>query len=358
MVLLPTDTTIPLSIEVEGLRSLTWFGATVTCDSEECPPGGGWRGEQASGPDMYFDAGTYSYVEATAHDASLRGGGAFRAIAIGGPLSLSVDGLLRLPGVTSAGSCDSCLGAPGSTLEATGNLTLSGMHINERGELNAVMAGNAQAIRLDETFVDPKILGGAAAVVGAMSVVGVALKALLGFLFTRRRNDVQEESPNRSAIYSAVVGHPGAGFRELTRITGLAVGTVRHHLTILIRQGRIIERAHGNGNAYFATNQELELPWQAVATLRDPHLRTLSLWILGHPEANQTTILRAMGTTGWPRGSTQNRLQRLVDEGLVEATRKGRTKHYRSAGALRPESTNVVVDLLPATSPSSPVGDS
>lgn len=134
--------------------------------------------------------------------------------------------------------------------------------------------------------------------------------------------------PRRARILAYVEGSPGTTFRELCRATGIGASSLRHHLNVLLRAGRIVERNHGVTLRYFENHGKYDDTWREVAVLRDDHLRELHRWLCRNPEVPQKSVLAAMERRGWSRTSAQHRLKRLVEEGLVAERPRGRLKFY------------------------------
>ncbi|HUR63889.1 MAG TPA: winged helix-turn-helix transcriptional regulator [Candidatus Thermoplasmatota archaeon] len=181
-----------------------------------------------------------------------------------------------------------------------------------------------QATALNPLLPDKGVLG-----VTAAASPAVAVKVLLG-LFTKLKGDPLEH-PRRRSIYEYIQAHPGANFREIARGVGSATGTTRHHLTVLKRNGAVMERAHGATTRFFENHGKFEATWPSVVLLREEPLRQLHDWLAMHPGAAQKEVLEAMAQAGWSRSTTQHRLQRLVAGGAVELRPQGRLKMYRTS---------------------------
>ena len=136
------------------------------------------------------------------------------------------------------------------------------------------------------------------------------------------------EHPRRTRIFAYIQSHPGATFREVARATAVAMGTARHHLSVLKRRGAIMERGHRGTTRFFENHGKFEVSWPFVVLLREAPLRRLHDWLAAHPGAPQKEVLEAMEGIGWSRSTTQHRLQRLVDGGVLELRPQGRLKVY------------------------------
>src|SRR5687767_6611970 len=134
-------------------------------------------------------------------------------------------------------------------------------------------------------------------------------------------------NPRRRLLRNMVRRDPGVNFRELARRSRLALGTTRHHLSVLCAAGILVERPHGATVRFFDAAHQTE-SWVEVVLRRDPSLRLLLDWLHGNPNATQLDILDAMGRHGWPRSSAQHRLKRLVDAGMVHVRKARVCKIY------------------------------
>ncbi|MHB1262216.1 MAG: winged helix-turn-helix transcriptional regulator [Thermoplasmatota archaeon] len=134
--------------------------------------------------------------------------------------------------------------------------------------------------------------------------------------------------PRRLNLLAFVQGNPGASFREIARRTGIAPGTARHHLTVLVRSGLILERSQGNTQRFFAGDAQHEDSWNTVALLRDSALACLLGWLAANPGAPQRQVIEAMQGNGWSRSTTQHRLKRLAIGGAASVKMQGRLRLY------------------------------
>ena len=172
--------------------------------------------------------------------------------------------------------------------------------------------------------------------------VGASLPVLAP-LFTRMSLDQALEHPRRRRIFDYVRHHPGANFREVGRNTGIAAGTVRHHLNVLARSGIIVEHQHASTVRLFENIDAFRDCWADQVILREPALAELYEWLHANPASPQRGALDAMRERGWSRSTTQHRLGRLVDAGLVGIKLQGRLKLYTAADRRRPPGPAVSV---------------
>jgi DNA-binding transcriptional ArsR family regulator len=257
-----------------------------------------------------------------------------RMVLVGGPdIDLLIDGWLRMP-KASGGACASCI-AEGSTLQTTGSISLAHLRSTENGRLSGLLGGDLQSARADEAAVDPSaILGNIpAAVVVTAAAVGIVLlvKVLFGALFTRMTGEEALEHPNRKKLVEQIAKDPGINFRALVRVSGIAAGTTRHHLTILVRSGVVTEQGFGVTRRFFVGRVGGD--WEHQVLLREPGLRHLHDWVSANSGVTQMQALDAMAQAGWSRSTTQHRLQRLCEGGALEARWQGRYKRYWAKGS-------------------------
>lgn len=145
-------------------------------------------------------------------------------------------------------------------------------------------------------------------------------------LFTRMTADRALEHPNRRKLFEQIVRDPGINFRGLVRASGIAAGTARHHLTILVRAGLVTEQGLGSTRRFFAGSPSGD--WEHKVLLREPGLRQLYDWVAANQGATQLRVLDAMAGAGWSRSTTQHRLQRLGKSGALQVRWQGRYKRY------------------------------
>ncbi len=150
----------------------------------------------------------------------------------------------------------------------------------------------------------------------------------LSSVYVTMANDVILDQPKRRRLLDYIKRFPGTTFREVVRATGFASGTTRHHLNVLKRHGLVAEYPHKKTLRLFQPSADLESTWQTVVLMRDPHLHRLLMWLDDNPGRPQKGIIEAASDWGWSRSTTQHRLGRLVDEGLVECREFGQSKRY------------------------------
>lgn len=327
------------------IEELAWFGYEATC-TPSC--GDSTRiGRSASAAGVSTDAhstswGRVTYERAQGVSLGFRGNSALIGPAVA---ALQLDGFARLPGAQVEGST---LGKAEETLRLEGNFLIENLVVVG----DSRMAGDARfvggAASLDETYVDPESIFGPKAAVAATGISILTLLAAVKFLaplFTRIPPEKALEHERRKLLADYIKEHPGATFRELLRETEIPAGTARHHLTILRRSGVTMERRHHSTLRFFENHGKFDETWVTVAVLREPEMERLHTWIKDNPGAAQMDILDAMMADGWTRSTTQHRIKRLENEGLVTAKPQGRLKLYEAHDTPQPREVDPWVGL-------------
>lgn len=128
---------------------------------------------------------------------------------------------------------------------------------------------------------------------------------------------------NRQRILDALQDCPGLCFRALLRATGLAAGTLRHHVATMERHGRIRTVLHGRRVLHFTAAAP-----PTPERIRDAFLLELGEgWravydhVANYPGRRQGAIMDAFSDAS--RSTVQNRLRRLVELGFLQERRVG-----------------------------------
>jgi predicted transcriptional regulator len=209
-----------------------------------------------------------------------------------------------------------------------GNATLANIRDLGDGRMHADLDASSGTVRLDE---GPLLtLGTAAAVIAAGTAAVWGLAILIKFLAALFSRQLEHPLTHRRRVllYGTVVSNPGATMNELAGKTGLGRGVAQHHLNILAKAGLIVKRQHNSRLCYFENHGRYDASWRERIAFREPELEALYEWVRGHPGALQMQTLDAMEEKGWSRSTTQHRLGRLEEYGMVIARKQGRTKRY------------------------------
>jgi predicted transcriptional regulator len=320
-----------MMMRAEGIRDLSWYNATVGCQSAACPEGGGaWESHDVNG---MASAEWRSYISLAVPDGTLDGMGDLWGAVVGGhALHVETDGALRFPEARLQGTCGSqaCPDPQGKTLLLSGNVTLDGLSASAPNRLRAAMSGSSSAT-FDETpgwsLTVPQEVGVGLAIVGAAALV----KTLLGLFSHPLTPERALDHPRRRKLYAAVCRHPGSTYRFLMEAAHLSDGVTRHHLKALARAGLIVARGHGQAVHYFENHGRYDHTWKPVTALRDPALRQLYDWMAAHPGSQQKDVVEQARLHGRCSPATaRKRLLRLEAWGLVATEQKGRRRYYRA----------------------------
>jgi len=135
-------------------------------------------------------------------------------------------------------------------------------------------------------------------------------------------------------VYEHLLLLPGDHFRSIVRSLGIGVGTARHHLQIMVRDGLVYERkADGRSRYYVAGNPEQLAKNDLFGKhwgFRDLRLRIWSA-LNRSGESTATRIASALGIT---RQLAAYHLRRLEQKGLVSSQNR-RYRVTKSSAAER-----------------------
>ncbi len=299
-------------------------------DCIRCLHGGSTEVTHAEGlqPDDRVTVTKYRFARLSGHDLAVSITGNARAIAVeGSPWNLSAEGHIRLPLAHGPVCPDACFDAGGRSIMIQGamrfvNLSTSG---DRPSSLQADMAGTWLSVRTDETEAWATASD---TVVATATLVGLALLVKFAGFVLRVMGRDPLRHPKRASVAEYIREHPGATFRELLRGTGIASGTVRHHVAVLRQHGVIEEYRHLETLRYFERGSSESARWKDIVHLREPELARLHEWLTGVGPSFQKDILAASAAWGWSRSTTQHRLKRLVAGGLISVTDQGRLRRY------------------------------
>lgn len=158
-----------------------------------------------------------------------------------------------------------------------------------------------------------------ALLVGALYWLWPLVKAGGLSLFTRQVASTLHEHPHRARILDAVTANPGIHHNELVRLTDLGNGTVSHHISTLLRHGRLRRVAHGGYTSYFLAGTT---PSPEATTVKSDGARRILEAIRARPGSSNLEVAQA---TGLDPGTVHYHVDRLAKAGLVQAVRSGRS---------------------------------
>lgn len=136
----------------------------------------------------------------------------------------------------------------------------------------------------------------------------------------------------RAAIVLLLHAHPGLCFRQLVRETGVASGTLAHHLNVLRRCGQVWSMPLGPRILHFSAPKPD--PPIMRRMLVDHVLPDLDRGLLAHLRnvgaSSQVTLLDSPLAAPFPRSCVQHHLYRLRDQGFIREIRHGRFVSYEA----------------------------
>lgn len=80
-----------------------------------------------------------------------------------------------------------------------------------------------------------------------------------------------DQSPAREKLLRIISENPGIHFREIQRISGMAVGQTEYHLYQLERSDKVVIREDGKNRRYFLTDQGSQNEKKIVLCLRNEY---------------------------------------------------------------------------------------
>jgi DNA-binding transcriptional ArsR family regulator len=148
-------------------------------------------------------------------------------------------------------------------------------------------------------------------------------------LFSRLRTDRLLEHPQRARLADLVAAEPGIHFQELGRRSGLANGTLTHHLQKLVDGGHVVAHKSGRYTCYFPRAAS---PGQraAAGTTKSEGARAILAAIQARPGATMQEIALSCGLQA---STVTYHVQRLSDAGLVTANRDGKYQRLVAVAA-------------------------
>lgn len=322
-----------LSVQAFGVRLLETHGVRFSCDEFDagaCPSGQDVETSSFGTSDIGGTLTTRKFHEFAFSEGTLYANLTRAFIATGSNgFDLNVEGSTKLPLANAQGCPVQC--PKNQTLKLVGFVTLSNLTREDNGAISARLITGEATFSLDEIAVGSwngrsLPIAAAAATAGALAL----LKWLVAPLFTRLSKEQALEHPRRKQIFDYIQHNPGANFREIARNTGIAAGTVRHHLNVMTRSDIVVEHQHGSTVRLFENlgRFQSDANWADHVLLREPPLGQLYAWLKANPGAPQKAVLEGMEPQGWSRSTTQHRLARLVDGGLATIRLQGRLKIY------------------------------
>lgn len=140
-----------------------------------------------------------------------------------------------------------------------------------------------------------------------------------------RHRDHELSLESRKQIFEHVQANPGIHFSKVKDELGMETGLLQYHLRKL-EEYNIIESKDHQGRRRLFVARELEPEEQSIlAPLRYETTRKILLYLLEHGAARNRDIAETVGidpsTVTW-------HVSNLLDEGVIETIKDGRTTRY------------------------------
>ncbi|MFA5943824.1 MAG: hypothetical protein WC876_05085 [Candidatus Thermoplasmatota archaeon] len=132
------------------------------------------------------------------------------------------------------------------------------------------------------------------------------------------------DHPTRERLRTAIAAQPGIHLRELHRVTGLAAGTLRHHLQVLEREGIVLASPAGGYKCYTLARGTARGLAAAAPALKTAAARRI---LEGVVRSGVLTMGEVAVFAGLGPSTANHHVQRLHDAGLVTRQRSGRSIH-------------------------------
>jgi predicted transcriptional regulator len=130
------------------------------------------------------------------------------------------------------------------------------------------------------------------------------------------------ELETRKKIFLVIRKFAGSHFREIQRKSGLAVGSVRHHLHALVKSGLVREIKQDGNLVYFPREFKSE-DAVLLSLLRQESIRKILIYILTHDNCNHEQIVKAVNlspsTVTWHLHKLHN---------IISSKKQGRKTFY------------------------------
>ena len=172
---------------------------------------------------------------------------------------------------------------------------------------------------------------------------------VLGFRRVRPGNVL--EHPLRRRLHSAIGAEPGLDLAGCAAATGANRETLRYHLALLVCCGKVVEETRSGSVRYFLHDPALTPVHRALLhALRNESLAPMLAAVREAPGISRSELAARLGVAG---PSVTRQVQRLIEDGLVESERCGRSTCYR----LTPECASALGPALAAGVDSVPAPD-
>lgn len=154
--------------------------------------------------------------------------------------------------------------------------------------------------------------------------------AFVKFLLPLRFREISSrnvlEQDARARIYDTIRENPGIHLRGISRKVGIGMGTVRYHVTMLLRTHKITDQKESGSTHFFENSGKYSRQEQLVHHhLRNPTTQKLIREIRENPDAGRNHLAQVAGISG---SSVTWYIRRLESDGIVRSVKSGRTVTY------------------------------
>lgn len=146
----------------------------------------------------------------------------------------------------------------------------------------------------------------------------------LGHKRISNRNVLENET--RNVVYTCILENPGASMRFISQTLGMNIGTLRYHVGVLCRMGKVIaEQNSGRMRHYADADTCSDLEMKLAGYLNEhPKNQMLSL-VLQYPGITRKDIASRLIMSG---PNITWHMKSLIREGVVRSEKNGRHTRY------------------------------
>lgn len=134
------------------------------------------------------------------------------------------------------------------------------------------------------------------------------------------------DNENRNAVYTCILENPGASMRFVSQTLGMNIGTLRYHVGVLCRMGKVTAEQNSGGMRHYAdvgTCSDLEKVLTGCLN-EHPKIRIINL-VLQHPGIARKDIASRLIMSG---PNVTWHMRSLTREGIVKSEKDGRNVRY------------------------------
>ncbi len=207
-------------------------------------------------------------------------------------------------------------------------------------------SGTSDATVQTRTAALPEILLNQGTTAAIAAAAAGLLPYLAWVLYHRIRGHAVLNNPTRKTIYDRVCEEPGLGVKELAAAADVSYSTASYHLDRLRDADMVVVNRDGNRLSFYQNGGEFtEEERELLPLLQNCEAMRVLEDILEHPGTYRARIAERLGVTA----TTINwHLKALLEAGLVEENREGRTAHLFVPRARLEETVVPLVEKAPS----------